>query len=194
MSLEGMIALFEEYQRATGGTNHFGYCEGMPVEIYDRVEELGGIEGLYRECIRQGKSWEDLLGTDGKWDEIPREYPFYKDSPDNKVMWVDNYDTVGEHLFSFDGDEVYNLFRDYPHNMTEAEVAIFDSEYPEWAEFFKDRKTDNNFVMPVELRGYYDIEEGKLVKVKEIPEELRELDSKVKEAWAKIHEPDSLTE
>lgn len=71
-----------------------------------------------------------------------KEYPFYKDSPDNRVMWVDNYDTVGEHLFSFDGVKVYNLFRDYPHNMTEAEVAIFDSEYPEWAEFFKDRKQE----------------------------------------------------
>ena len=43
-------------------------------------------------------------------------------------------------LFTFDGEKVFNLFRDYPHALSEKEKQIFDSENPYWAEFFKDRK------------------------------------------------------
>lgn len=32
----------------------FGYPEG--------VEEMGGVIAVYEECIKHGKTWEDLLG------------------------------------------------------------------------------------------------------------------------------------
>ncbi|AZK44783.1 hypothetical protein [Paenibacillus lentus] len=32
----------------------FGYPKG--------VEEMGGVIAVYKECIKQGKTWEDLLG------------------------------------------------------------------------------------------------------------------------------------
>ena len=41
---------------------------------------------------------------------------------------------------SFDRKKIYNLFEDYPYNMTEEEVEIFDSENPFWRDFFSDRK------------------------------------------------------
>lgn len=59
-----------EYNEAVGG-EPFGYTTGMPV--VDIEKDYGGIIGLYRECIRLGKTWEELLGTDGRWDEIPQE-------------------------------------------------------------------------------------------------------------------------
>jgi hypothetical protein len=43
-------------------------------------------------------------------------------------------------LFTFDKEKFYNLFEDYPQNMTSEEVEIFDKENPYWAEFFSDRK------------------------------------------------------
>ena len=49
---------------------------------------------------------------------------FYKDSEESKVWWIDKIDVRGEILFSFDQKKIYNLFRDYPHNMTEEEVRI----------------------------------------------------------------------
>ena len=49
-------------------------------------------------------------------------------------------ETFGEHLFSFDKKHIYNLFQDYSHNMTDAEVEIFNSENPYWAEFFSIRQ------------------------------------------------------
>jgi hypothetical protein len=52
---------------------------------------------------------------------------------------VDNLDTVGQHLFSFDKQTVFNLFADYPHNLTIEQREIFDKENPYWADFFKDR-------------------------------------------------------
>lgn len=64
---------------------------------------------------------------------------FYKNSPGDKIWWVDNPETVGEWLFSFDQKKVFNMFADYPHNMTAEQKAIFDKENPYWADFFSDR-------------------------------------------------------
>lgn len=67
------------------------------------------------------------------------EYEFYKENPNDKVYWVDNTDVIGEFLFSFDKKVVFNLFADYPHNLTKEQKEIFDKENPYWANFFKDR-------------------------------------------------------
>lgn len=64
---------------------------------------------------------------------------FYKNNPTDKIWWIDNLDYVGEYLFSFDKVKIYNLFYDYPHNLTLEEKELFDKENPEWKEFFKDR-------------------------------------------------------
>ena len=47
---------------------------------------------------------------------------------------------VGHHLFSFDKKKIYNLFADYPHNLTAEEKEIFDKENPFWKDFFSDRQ------------------------------------------------------
>lgn len=57
-----------------------------------------------------------------------------------KVKWLRNPKRKGEFLFTFDGNRVFNLFRDYPHELTEDQKIIFDAENPYWANFFKDRK------------------------------------------------------
>ena len=59
-----------EYYEHIGG-EPFGCTVGMPVEVYEAVyKQYGGEIGLYEECIKQGKSWQELLSTSGKWDEI----------------------------------------------------------------------------------------------------------------------------
>lgn len=65
---------------------------------------------------------------------------FVRNNLTDKIWWVDNSPTIGDHLFSFDKKNVFNLFRDYPYKLTKAQKAVFDSENPEWADFFKDRK------------------------------------------------------
>lgn len=65
---------------------------------------------------------------------------FYKNNKNDKIWWVDNFDVIGEMLFSFDIKKIYNLFEDYHHNLTKDEVEAFDKENPHWVEFFKDRK------------------------------------------------------
>lgn len=64
---------------------------------------------------------------------------FYKQNPNDKIWWVDNIDTVGEHLFTFDKKRIFNLFLDYPYKLSKKEKAIFDKENPFWKDFFKDR-------------------------------------------------------
>jgi hypothetical protein len=64
---------------------------------------------------------------------------FYKNEPSHKVWWIDDLETRGEFLFSFDKKKIYNLFQDYPHNLTKEEKEIFDKENPYWKDFFKDR-------------------------------------------------------
>lgn len=64
---------------------------------------------------------------------------FYKENENDIIWWVNDLDTKGEFLFSFDKKKIYNLFADYPHNLTKEEKEIFDKENPYWAEFFRDR-------------------------------------------------------
>lgn len=65
---------------------------------------------------------------------------FYKENVDDLIWWVDTTDKDGEFLFSFDKKKIFNLFADYPHNLTKEQKEIFDRENPYWADFFKDRK------------------------------------------------------
>lgn len=75
-----------------------------------------------------------------KNDLYMNKYPFYKENKNDIIWWVDNYDTKGEYLFSFDKKQVFNLFADYPFKLTKEQKNLFDKENPYWANFFKDRQ------------------------------------------------------
>ena len=65
---------------------------------------------------------------------------FYKKHEDDKVWWVDEIGTKGKFLFSFDKKRIFNLYRDYPFELTKEEKDIFDKENPFWAEQLGNRK------------------------------------------------------
>lgn len=69
-SLNPQGRAYLEYNEKVGG-KPFGLSIGMPV--LEINEKYGGIVGMYHECIKQGKTWEELLGWDGHSDEIPAE-------------------------------------------------------------------------------------------------------------------------
>lgn len=65
---------------------------------------------------------------------------WYKNNPDDQVWWLDNSSKgVGKFVFSFDKQEQFNLFEDYPWKLTPEQKKIFDDENPYWKEFFSDR-------------------------------------------------------
>lgn len=65
---------------------------------------------------------------------------WYKEDPGNKIWWLDNGDEVtGEFVFSFDKKKQFNLFADYPHNLTQEQREIFDKENPYWVTYFWER-------------------------------------------------------
>jgi hypothetical protein len=65
---------------------------------------------------------------------------FYKENENDRIWWVDDTETTGEWLFSFDKKKIYNMFADFPQKLTE--VQIFIKEQPYWADFFRDRLVD----------------------------------------------------
>lgn len=65
---------------------------------------------------------------------------FYKNNDTDQIWWVDNIEKIGEHLFTFDKKQIFNLFEDYPYKLTKEQKEIFDKENPFWKDFFKDRK------------------------------------------------------
>ena len=65
---------------------------------------------------------------------------FYKNKLTDRIWWHKEAGTYGPLEISFDRKKIYNLWSDYPDNMTKEEVEIFDKENPFWAEFFKNRK------------------------------------------------------
>ena len=65
---------------------------------------------------------------------------WYKNDEGDQVWWLDNSsECVGKFIFSFDKKKQFNLFSDYPHELTPEQKKIFDKENPEWADFFSDR-------------------------------------------------------
>lgn len=67
------------------------------------------------------------------------EYKFYKENDTDTIWWVENPERIGEWLFSFDKEKIFNMFADYPWKLSPKEKAIFDKENPYWTDFFKDR-------------------------------------------------------
>lgn len=71
---------------------------------------------------------------------MERSSKLFKNNPADKIWWVDNADDAkGEWVFTFDKKKFFNMFRDYPHNLSLEQKRIFDRENPYWAEFFSDR-------------------------------------------------------
>ena len=66
---------------------------------------------------------------------------WYKNDPEDQIWWLDNFETIGEFVFSFDKKITFNLFQDYPWRLTPEQKQIFDEENPEWAKYFKDRNS-----------------------------------------------------
>lgn len=46
-----------------------------------------------------------------------------------KFAWVEKLGQKGEHLFTFDGKTIFNLFQDYPYKLTPEQKEIFDLNY-----------------------------------------------------------------
>lgn len=59
---------------------------------------------------------------------------FYKNNESDKIWIVDNLDTKGEFLFSFDKKTVFNFFSDYPAKLSKEQIKIFKKEQPILAE------------------------------------------------------------
>ena len=92
------------------------------------------------------KSMDDIELTFNKISDCQSEiidanYKFYKKNESNAIWWVEKNDSIGEHLFTFDKKKIYNLFRDYPYELSGEEKKIFDKENPYWADFFKYRNS-----------------------------------------------------
>lgn len=61
------------------------------------------------------------------------KYNLYQDEDNEKIWWVDNYDRIGEFIFTFDKEHFYNFFADCPQKLTKEEWEIFKKEEPELA-------------------------------------------------------------
>lgn len=57
------------------------------------------------------------------------KYSLYKKNESDKIFWLDIYDRVGEHVFSFDGETLYNFFSEY-NELTPEQKEIFKKENP----------------------------------------------------------------
>ena len=57
---------------------------------------------------------------------------FYKQNKNDVIWWVDDLESIGQFLFSFDKKKIYNFFEDY-HKLTPEQKLVFDKENPELA-------------------------------------------------------------
>lgn len=73
----------------------------------------------------------EKMAVDNFNEPIKPIYPkWYKNHRGDKIYWKDQPDVCGEWVFSFDKKTEYNMFLDYPQNLTPEQKAIFDKENP----------------------------------------------------------------
>lgn len=90
----------------------------MKIEGIENIEKEE--ETIEKPCNIKG--FRSFVKEDAKskmWDVIPEE------------------DEDGAMYISFDCKKIYNLYNDYPDNMTEEEIEIFEKENPLWKKMFK---------------------------------------------------------
>ena len=64
---------------------------------------------------------------------------FFKKNEGDEIWWIEDLECIDRFLFSFDKIKIFNLYKDYPHNLSIEQKRIFDKENPYWNDFFKDR-------------------------------------------------------
>ena len=64
---------------------------------------------------------------------------YYKKKEGDKIWWAYTPQIHGTMTFTFDKKKLYNVFGDYPRNLSKEEKQIFDSENPYWKDFFNGR-------------------------------------------------------
>lgn len=104
-----------------------------------RIDE--GVEPVIRIPIELREQRDNKKPVEG----------WYKNNDTDLIWWKDLPDRVGEWVFSFDKVKEYNMFADYPYNLTAEEKEIFDRENPYWREFFSDRQRAQD---PTDLAEY----------------------------------------
>lgn len=69
---------------------------------------------------------------------------FFKKKPTDKIWWTIALGQRGNMYFSFDKENIYQLFGDYPRNLTEEQLKIFNEENPYWRDFFNGVPVDED--------------------------------------------------
>ena len=91
-------------------------------------------------------------------------YIYSKRHKNDKVYWITHKGYTGELLISFGKGRKYNLWEDYPWNLTKEEKEIFDKENPYWANYFRNRclekQTDNLDYKFIKFTFVSDLEES----------------------------------
>lgn len=65
---------------------------------------------------------------------------FFKKNEGDEIWWIEDLEYIDRFLFSFDKEKIFNLYEDYPHNLTKEQKEMFDKENPYWKAFFEDRQ------------------------------------------------------
>lgn len=111
----------------------------IPITYYKFIDQHIQLDFIVEEGIKEynNNSYEVLekdtqdLKSKKEVDELAKQYV-------ENFRWI-NSKNSDEHLFTFNGYKIFNLFKDYPYNLTKIEKEYFDKKNPYWADFFKDR-------------------------------------------------------
>ena len=74
-----------------------------------------------------------MTDEDGGVYDYANGMDLYKDNESQEIWWVQNTESIGEFLFTFDKKTVFNFFQDYPDKLTPEQIAIFKKENPDLA-------------------------------------------------------------
>jgi hypothetical protein len=108
-------------------------------EFTKEIKNFTDSNSIYEKYYELVNSKNDNVNNN---EDFYNNYNYYKNNETDVIWWVEKTGNIGEHLFTFDKKKIYNLFKDYPYELSKNEKEIFDKENPYWADFFKDRNNN----------------------------------------------------
>ena len=126
---EYYLVVSEEYNigSAYDYVNEYFALEKNEVENFEKIaaerERQKKEEAIERERIAREDQERMLTSGSDRY--------FYKKKRSDIVWWLK--ESAGDHKFSFDKENVFDLMNDYPDKLTSEQKEIFDKENPYWA-------------------------------------------------------------
>ena len=107
------------------------------IDIYDLNNNFISLPGYINTVENEQRKGEKAMKNKPL---EPTDFYIKDENEKGRQVWLAvRIGYKGQTYFTFDKQNFYSLFKDYPYKLTDEQIEIFKKGLPYWADFFKSR-------------------------------------------------------